>query len=145
MGGNSGFEPPGVNEHTGEYREQRLLANTWRQHEAWQLVWRFLLPASELFNGSYQDIAPLPRFLKHTNAVGFVNRQDDPDGELRSILPLLPGEGGQAVQFGLAAAALHRGLPLTDIRVDNDHLVLAIDESDQAGCTGTQQFALCAQ
>lgn len=115
---------PGVDEHTGDYPERRLLTNAWRQHQAWLLIWRFLLPSSGLFAGSYRDIVPLPRFAENANAIGFINRQNDPDGELRSIVPLMPGADGQAVQFGLAAAALHLGRPLTDILVDNDRLVL---------------------
>ncbi|MEE8154404.1 MAG: CHASE2 domain-containing protein [Phycisphaerales bacterium] len=115
---------PGVGEHTGDYPELRLLCDAWRQREAWRLVRRFLHPESGSSTGSYRDIAPLPRFAQHAKAAGFVNRQDDPDGELRSIAPLLPGAGHHAVQFGLAAAALHLRLPPTDIRVTDDHLVL---------------------
>ena len=113
---------PRVNEKIRVYPEMRLLLNAWQQHKAWRHVQQFLLPESS--DGSYQDSAPLPRFAEHADAFGFVNRRAGPEGDLRSIAPLLPADGGQVVQFGLAAAAIHQNRQITDLRVEDGHLVL---------------------
>jgi class 3 adenylate cyclase len=66
----------------------------------------------------------------HANAVGFVNvaRQKDPDGSVRSLAVSLPAPGGEALQFGLAAALAHRGIPpgLVDITARR----LAFDDTE---------------
>lgn len=122
-----GAVAPRVDEHTGDYPELLLLRNAWFQHEAWRLVAASLL-TEEHPAGSYQDGAPFPPFAEQANLVGFVNRQEDADGEVRKIRLLRPARGGNALQFGLAAAILHLRLPPSDIRIDDDRAVIGAVE-----------------
>ena len=117
---------PAVDEHTGDFPEQRLLRNAWSQHEAWRLAGPLLLPVQPA--GSYLDVAPFPPFGRQANLVGFVNRQEDADGEIRRLRLLMPARGGSALQFGLAAAALHLGVGTSAIRIEDDRAVIGGNE-----------------
>ena len=117
---------PGVGEIIENFPEQQLLRNAWFQHEAWRLAGPLLLPGQPA--GSYLDVAPFPPFGRQANAVGFVNRQEDADGEVRKLRLLRPTLGGSALQFGLAAAALHLRVGMSAIRIDDDRAVIGGNE-----------------
>ena len=115
---------PGVDEHTGDFPERRLLRNAWEQYEAWRHIKHALHPQPS--EGSYRDKAPQPAFAQHADLVGFVdvNLQQDSDGELRTIALMRPAPGGSVLQFGLAAAVLHKRAEARDVRVDDERAIV---------------------
>ncbi|MCZ6445687.1 MAG: adenylate/guanylate cyclase domain-containing protein [Planctomycetota bacterium] len=126
-----GAVAPRVDEHIGDFPQLRLLRNAWSQHEAWRLAGPLLLPGPS--TGSYRDKAPLPTFVRHADLLGFVNRQEDADGEVRRLQLLRPARGGSALQFGLAAAALHLRVGPSAIHIDDDRAVIGENELPLVG------------
>ena len=65
-------------------------------------------------------------FAQHADLVGFVdvNLQQDSDGELRTIALMRPAPGGSVLQFGLAAAVLHKRAEARDVRVDDERAIV---------------------
>ena len=101
----------------GDYAERPVLEATFRQRQAWQRLQPSLLPGAS--RGSYRDQAPVPPIAEAVASAGFVNvtRDLDPDGAIRSIAPVNDAPGGQALQFGLAAAARQQGLDMRAVTV----------------------------
>jgi class 3 adenylate cyclase/CHASE2 domain-containing sensor protein len=106
------------------YPERPMLQAVWNQHRAWQRIRPLLLPADN--RGTERDQAPLPIFAIHADGVGYVNvdRQKDSDGSVRSLAVSVPAPGGEAMQFGLAAALTHRGLAARDVDITEDRLAV---------------------
>lgn len=102
----------------GSFPELVLLRHVWDQNQAWRLVQNHLLP--QRLTVAFEDKAPIPEFAAQAEFVGFVTADShrDRDGEMRSIEPVMAGMYGSSLQFGLAAAAAHLGIPLDDIEID---------------------------
>jgi class 3 adenylate cyclase len=102
---------PDVDRHTGRFAEQAMLDRLWSQRSAWRSL-QGLLPGAGA--GSVDDAAPLPALAAAAAGCGFVNveRQIDPDGEVRSMPVVLPAADGAVAQLGVAAAALHAGVAI---------------------------------
>lgn len=113
---------PNLPELVDQYRERPLLGSVWRQLEAWRLAGGFVRPAP--YDGTYRDRAPIPAFIASGDGVGFVNvdRQQDVDGIVREVELLLPAPGGEALQFGFAAAVLHRGVVPSELKITAEEL-----------------------
>ncbi len=105
-------------EHLRSFPERRLIEYRWHQLRAWQAV-RPHLRRAEHF-GRANDAAPIPDIAGAAAAAGFVNELPDADGRKRSYAPTLPAPGGDALPFGLAAAALYRGIDPGDVVVKED-------------------------
>lgn len=101
---------PNKGEFTRSYAEQRTLQMAWDQHRAWQYLRESLV--DERPPERYLDQAPVPELAISAGAVGFVNIDPDQhdDGAVREVSIRMPAPGGDALQFGLAAAAAHRRL-----------------------------------
>ncbi|MBT8484021.1 MAG: CHASE2 domain-containing protein [Phycisphaerae bacterium] len=110
---------------SGDYPERPVLQWAWRQHLAWTAV-RPLLARTRHHAGTYQDIAPLPAYGMHADAIGFVNfeARAHEDGVLREIPIVRAAPNGDVLQFGLAAAARHLGLDDDDVRIEPDVAII---------------------
>lgn len=113
---------PGLEAGVGYYIEKPIIESAWRQHRAWRLMRRFLLPGDT--RGTFRDKAPLPEFVDASSAVGFVDVKDqiDSDGVMRKATIKRPAEGGSAVHFAVAAAASFRGVDSARLTVTGDRL-----------------------
>lgn len=113
---------PNRAEHVASYPERPILKSVWRQHKAWAAVSPHLQPTD--CPGSYRDAAPLPLLAEQAGIVGYVNveGQKDADGAVRRFDVWLPAPDGHAIQFGLAAAMLHRDLKPADVVPGRDEL-----------------------
>ncbi len=115
---------PNRSRFVDHYAEQKILEAVWRQHEAWKAAKPFLIP--DKTSGTFLDDATIPVFMRSASGVGFVNvdQQKHSDGVVREITASLPAPGGSAVQFGLAAAALHRGHKPQDIKFLENRILI---------------------
>jgi len=111
---------PRASEVQGDFPERKLLEQAWDQHLAWTSLRASLLKVSSS-SRSFAE-APLPRFAQRASAVGFVPRNEHPDGVVREIPPVWEVPGGGAVQLGVLAATLQLGLSASDISIDGDRL-----------------------
>lgn len=115
---------PHRSELVASYPELPMLRSVWNQYTAWRQVRPLLLPGEA--TGTERDQAPLPSFAAQAGGIGFVNvdRQKDADGSVRSLDARLTAPGGEALQFGLAAALSHRGVRPGDVAITDRRLVL---------------------
>lgn len=118
---------PRLDENTGRFPELLMLERVWDQARSWATL-RPLLRGStsdDRWTG-VEDRAPLLRFAEVANAVGIVNAepQFEKDNAIRDVTVTRPTPGGEALQFGLAAAAALQGIPARDVVVEDNSVVI---------------------
>lgn len=113
---------PDVGAHLRTFPQRRMLEYVWDQQQSWRTLRRFMRPGGD--PASPSALAPIHRLAESARSAGFVNQQDDPDGVKRSVEPTTDAHRAEAFQFGLAAAALHRGLDRREVVVEPPHLLV---------------------
>src|SRR5436190_2928728 len=108
-------------DQTGNFPELSLLQQAWDQFEAWRVIRPYLLPPVLAWN-SPRHRAPLPAFARAAGGAGFVNAFQDRDGAIRQAPMMRQAPGGNALQFGLAAAAAFAGKSYHDIEITDDEI-----------------------
>jgi class 3 adenylate cyclase len=111
-----------ASEHLGDFPERPMLMRVWKQHEAWRHLQPHLLPGRSL---EHQGPAPpISKLAASASGVGFVDFEHDPDNAVRGLALRRPAVGGEMLQFGLAAAALHRGVDPQSVSFTSDAIQL---------------------
>lgn len=108
---------PGVNrEVVASFPELGMLERVHAQWLAWEALSGSIIAGEEV-GGSGGDRAPIPPVARGAGAAGFVDFDADPDGTVRRLEVRRGVPTGEATQFGLVAAALHRGLRPHEVEV----------------------------
>jgi len=97
-------------------RDVVLLELVHAQETSWRTLAPTLLEGPSVVSEFAR--APIPPLAAAARAAGFVNFSADEDGALRRIEAARGVRGGRALQLGVAAAALHLGLPLSAVGAD---------------------------
>ncbi len=115
---------PSLSDPLGSYSEKKTLLAVWDQHQAWESLQESI--GGEPARERYRDLPPIKKLAKSARTIGFVNIDQDQhaDGAVREVSLQAPTPGGDAVQFGLAAAATHLGLMPADIEFADDEVWL---------------------
>lgn len=113
---------PRLDEHTGRFPQEAMLQRVWDQQRAWWTLRPMLrgVTSDERWRG-VDDRAPILRFVRAAAQVGIVNAEPEMehDGAVRDVKATRATPGGEALQFGLAAAAAFKGLHARDVAVDD--------------------------
>jgi class 3 adenylate cyclase len=115
------------------YPERKPLRDVWEQARSWEAVRPMLV--DPVTKGDFRDRAPLRIFAEAAKAVGNVRAEAEqhPDGVVREVKVKRPAPGGEVLQFGVAAAALHRGAvpqqaDITDDAIRSGDVVIPLRE-----------------
>lgn len=121
---------PRVDERTGVFPELPTMQRAWDQARSWRALrpaLRAPAPGATPARPDPDDRAPIALFTRAATAkggAGFVDFVADPDGGVREVAALRDAPTGEAVQFGLAAAARYLGVAPEDIRADADSVTI---------------------
>jgi class 3 adenylate cyclase len=115
--------------------DAELLGSVHRQDSSWRTLRRLLLPDDDGATVATAAVvepafakAPLPEIAARCAGAGFVNFAPDPDGRVRELAPVRAVPGGRALQLGVAAALVQRGIAPAAARIDGETLRVG-DES----------------
>jgi CHASE2 domain-containing sensor protein/class 3 adenylate cyclase len=116
---------PAQGDNDGAYTEERMLTSLWDQFQAWSRLRRFALPGRT--TRSSHVVAPLRILAEKAAMCGVVNPELDADGRQRWIKPVWSTPVGLCLQFGFAAAAKYTNLPLGQVDLLGDRIVVGGD------------------
>jgi len=118
---------PQLEKNTGRFPELTMLQRVWDQQRAWATIRPLLRgkTSDERWRGA-EDRAPILRFAEAAAQVGIVNAEPqlESDGTIRDVKVTRATPGGEALQFGLAAAAALQGIHARDVVVDDERVTI---------------------
>ncbi len=118
---------PQLDENTGLFPQLAMLQRVWGQQRSWWTLRPKLrgLTTDARWTGA-EDRAPLLQFAEVAAEVGIVNAEPEAEADraIRDVLVARPTPGGEALQFGLAAAAALQGIHARDVVIEDDRIVI---------------------